>query len=94
MKVSQFYNKNQFLIEHNGERFLQSYDSIIAKIDNSGELTLYEDWDYSQTTRKHLYLFLYDYCYSIYSLISGSNNKRQKIESLIQEGRIKKAITC
>lgn len=58
MKVTQFYNKNQFDIRNNGERWLQSYDSIVAKIDKDGQLCLGYDWDYSRTTLKHLYLWL------------------------------------
>ena len=61
MKVQQFYNKNQFVITGNGDTVFQSYDSTIAKIDKNGQLSFGGDWDYSQTTRKHLYLFLSDY---------------------------------
>ena len=92
MKVRQFYNKNQFLIEDRGCLYLQSYDSLVAKIDNH-YLTLGRDWDYSNTTRKHLYLFLDDYLFSIVGetknkireILSSSNNKRKDIQKLIDK---------
>ena len=89
MKVSQFYNKNQFLITDKEEKYFQSYDSLVAKVDRFGDLTLYSDWDYSNTTRKHLYMFLYEYCYRVYSEIYRSKNKRKEIERLIKEQVIK-----
>ena len=62
MKVKNFYNKNQFLIESDELIQFQSYDSLIASIDKKkGILTLGIDWDYSNTTMKHLYLFIDDY---------------------------------
>jgi len=53
------YVPNQFIIEiANGATYFQSYDSIVAKIENN-EIFLDENyWDYSQTTRKYLYKFL------------------------------------
>ena len=87
MKVNQFYNKNQFLIIDKGVKYFQSYDSMIAKIEN-GALTLGMDWDYSKTTLKHLYLFINDYLlkYFIDEKIEKamkSNNKRKAIELLL-----------
>lgn len=61
MKVSQFYNKNQFIITDGTKKVFQSYNSAIAEIDKNGTLKLGEDWDYSATTKKYLYLFLNDY---------------------------------
>lgn len=61
MYIKQFYNKNQFIINNNNNIYFQSYESLIAKIDKKGELSLGKDWDYSKTTLKHLYLFLKDY---------------------------------
>ena len=61
-KVSQFYNKNQFLITTNDGVYFQSYDSVIAfKPRYGGKLKVTPYWDYSNTTRKHFYLFLEDY---------------------------------
>ena len=52
---------NQFVITIDGGYIFQSYDSIIAFY-KGGKVYLTEDWDYSKTTRKHLYIFLRDYC--------------------------------
>lgn len=91
MKVEQFYNKNQFIIEdeESGKICFQSYNSIIAIWDrNTQTLTLGGHWDYSKTTRKHLYLFINDYC-----ILKGfdidSKTKKQDIQKLIDKGIIK-----
>lgn len=95
MKVKQFYNKNQFIIEGENEITFQSYDSTIATIKNS-VLTLFTDWDHSHTTLKHLYLFLCDYRYCIDNDqvrqiifdLQGSKNKRKDIQKAIDLGLI------
>ena len=97
-KVEQFYNKNQFIIKGaNGVTF-QSYESTIANINKNGKLTLFNHWDYSQTTLKHLYLFLTDYKNDIenftYSQIFSkgfeySKNKKQFIQDLINKKIVK-----
>lgn len=51
---------NQFVVKLNGNVFYQSYDTIIAKKDKDGKITLSSDWDYSKTTKKHLYIWLRD----------------------------------
>ena len=54
MKVEQFHVKNQFLITTDEGVYFQSYNTIIAFIDNKGKITLDEDsWDYSVTTSKY-----------------------------------------
>lgn len=60
MKTKQFYAKNQFIIYDNeGNTYLQSYDSIIVKIDKFGKIFLDENyWDYSKTTGKYRNKFL------------------------------------
>ncbi len=91
MKVEQFYNKNQFVIKgNNGEIFFQSYDSMIARIDEKQKLTLGSDWNYSNTTRKHLYLFLSDYLYNnhIESRLMYCKNKSTEIQKMIDENII------
>ncbi len=51
--------KNQFLIvDDNGNRYFQSYDSIIAKIENGKTYSDSVYWDYSQTTGKNRNIFL------------------------------------
>ena len=96
MKVKQFYNKNQFVI-FGGDAMVtfQSYNSIIANIDNRGTLNLGNDWDYSKTTLKHLYLFLNDYKYmtqdytkKIIDNILNAKNKKQYIQNLIDNDEI------
>ena len=81
MKIKQFYNKNQFTIENDGDIFLQSYKSIVCKIDKNGTITLGKDWDYSQTTRKHLYLFLREYS----NILNGveTNNTKDYLQKMI-----------
>ena len=96
MKVEQFYNKNQFII-FGGDAMVtfQSYNSIIANIDNRGTLNLGNDWDYSKTTLEHLYLFLKDYKYmaqdytkKLIDNILNAKNKRQYIQKLIDNDEI------
>ena len=54
MKVEQFHVKTQFLIHADEGVYFQSYNTIIAFIDNKGKITLDEDkWDYSVTTSKY-----------------------------------------
>lgn len=99
MYIKQFYNKNQFIMNDDKKIIFQSYDSIIAVIDKkSGKIVFGNDWNYSNTTRKHLYLFLNDYKYEIgadlYAAIfrggfQYSKNKRQFLQNLIDQKIIK-----
>ena len=89
MKVQQFYNKNQFIIYGDGLTIFQSYNSTIAIIKDK-TLTFGKNWDYSNTTRKHLYLFLRDYDYylndDIYNKIQEAlytKNIRKALQNLI-----------
>ena len=89
LKVEQFHNKNQFIIKDNqkGVIYFQSYDSLVATWDRKkGRLTLGKCWDYSNTTRKHLYLFINDYVYNhvINNGLYVAKNKRQAIEKMIK----------
>ena len=68
MKVKQLINDkgnaaaNQFVIEDGDRTVFQSYNTIIAEIDEDGTLCLdRKALDYSRTTSKHLYIFLRDY---------------------------------
>lgn len=95
MKVEQFYNKNQFIINGEEKTLFQSYNSRIAHIDKNGYLTLYKDFDYSKTTQKHLYLFIQDYfCilnYKTRELLQDfeyCKNKRAYLQKLIDENKI------
>ena len=97
MKVQQFYNKNQFII-YGGDAIvtLQSYNSIIAKIDKNGTFWLGNDWNYSKTTLKHLYLFINDYFNLLGDFtqklfgheFNNSQNKKAYIQKLIDNGKI------
>ena len=54
MRVEQYHVKNQFLIHAESGVYFQSYNTIIAFIDNEGKITLDVDkWDYSVTTSKY-----------------------------------------
>ena len=95
MKVEQFRNKNQFVIYgDNNEITFQSYDSTIAIIEQ-GNLTLGCDWDYSNTTLRHLYAFLEEYYYDLNAELKSflydlriSNKKGDKIRKAISNGLI------
>ena len=47
---------NQFVISTPNAVYFQSYDSVVCRI-KDGKITLSYYWDYSNTTRKHLYIF-------------------------------------
>ncbi len=54
--MSDLANKvpNQFIIWTDEEQFFQSYQTIIGKRDNEGNVTLDKNrWDYSVTTSKY-----------------------------------------
>lgn len=91
MKVKQFYNKNQFIFDSGDIIEFQSYDSTIAhynKWDNT--FVLGRDWNYSNTTRKHLYLFINEFVdiQELYFL-DEQKNKREYIQKLIDKKIIK-----
>ena len=52
---------NQFVITTNNGTFFQSYRSMVAKVDNKGQVYLSAYWDYSRTTMKYLYQFLREF---------------------------------
>ena len=97
-KVQQLENKNQFIIttNENGNitKIFQSYESVCC-INQNGKLIFGKYWDYSNTTRKHLYIFLENYCdYYNYNLsdrakikdvLYYSKNKRKDFQKLIDE---------
>lgn len=96
MKVKNFYNKNQFLIESEDLIELQSYESLVASINKkTGVLKLGVDWDYSNTTMKHLYLFIADYRHylkkdicELFIYFYREKNKRKYIQKLIDNKKI------
>lgn len=55
-RAKSFYGKAK-VIEKDGETFLQSYDTIVCKIDESGEFV--RTWKgYSATTMRHVNAFI------------------------------------
>lgn len=48
---------NQFVIRTKKATYFQSYNSVVCKLDGIN-IILSNNWDYSNTTRKHLYMFL------------------------------------
>ena len=92
IKVSQLENKNQFMIETPKATYFQSYNSIVAKYDHQkATLSVNKDWDYSNTTRKHLYIFVCEYCGVPYvaNELEYSKNKRKTFLKLIKDKVIK-----
>ena len=69
---------NQFIIRTPKAIYFQSYQSVVAKIDKNSNLILSENWDYSNTTRKHLYIFLRMYGYRE---LCSSKDMRQAIKN-------------
>ena len=71
MKIKNFHHLNQFVLSDWSKDYFQSYQSMICKVaHDKSELTFWCDWDYSITTLKHLYMFLYEYVW-----IDGLNKK-------------------
>ena len=92
LKVEQLENKNQFVVKDNEKVYFQSYDSLIAIYERATQkLTLGCDWNYSNTTRKHLYIFIDRFVYGeVYEVVSNeAHNKRKAIQKLIDQKVIK-----
>ena len=73
---------NQFKVTTNGKTFFQSYQSVVACVDRStGKVALYQDWNYSNTTRKYLYRFLYE---------NGHKDlyNKKAVEAAIKQGKV------
>jgi hypothetical protein len=52
-------NNQAVIVESDGTRLFQSYDSVIAKVTPDGDVILDENkWDYSTTTGKYRNQFL------------------------------------
>lgn len=65
---------NHVVINEDGCLTLQSYSSKVARIQPDERIVLGRDWNYSNTTRKYVYLFL--------------GMDRRQIEKGIKEGDI------
>ena len=97
MKVENLLHANQFIIWGKEGITFQSYESECARIDKNGVLILGRDWDYSNTTLRHLYTFIercfynmdyYTQQYFKYDF-ETCKNKRAYIQKLIDENKIK-----
>ena len=96
MKVEQYKHANQFHIyDYTQGAYnidcLQSYDRLVVKTstnkytgDKYSRLGYY--WDYSDTTRRHVYDFLEEYGNINFD---GVSNKKAYINKLIENGVIK-----
>ena len=74
---------NQFKIAAKNKTYFQSYNSVVAAVNRkTGETWLYKNWEYSNTTRKYLYQFLWECGRSDLS-------NRKKLEKAIKEGTVK-----
>ncbi len=71
---------NQFVIKTKKATYFQSYDSVVCKLDGIN-IVLSLNWDYSNTTRKHLYIFLRQNGYYRY-------NSASAVRKAIKEGEI------
>jgi hypothetical protein len=67
---------NQFVIKTKKATYFQSYNSVVCKLDGIN-IVLSMNWDYSNTTRKHLYIFMRQNGY--YNL-SCANDVRKAIK--------------
>lgn len=91
-KVIQLEHKNQLIIETPKATYFQSYDSVVAKyVDRTCTLYVNKHWDYSNTTRKHLYIFVCEYCLvpHVMDEIEYAKNKRKTMLKLIKDKVIK-----
>lgn len=61
MKVSQYKHANQFIITTSNKVSLQSYKSEVVRIVAGKGVYLGKAWDFSATTRRHVYAFLEEY---------------------------------
>lgn len=99
-------NKNNMIVLENGEwTYLISYETPIAKVNNTIKTDQYESkyglyftssWDYSQTTLKQLYNFIElhttqrDTNGNMFAYMLGqSKNKKEYLQKQIDLGNIK-----
>ena len=73
---------NQIKVTTKDKIYFQSYQSIVASVNRrTCKVQLYKDWNYSNTTRKHLYKFLGDYGYkNLYN--------KKAVEAAIKAGEV------
>lgn len=85
MKINFMKHKNQncYIAQNGGKYLLKSYDSLIAVIDEKGNLFFGNDWDYSTTTSKHLNFFLSSYYFGKKPLTKAEKGKRIKAGDIL-----------
>lgn len=91
--VLQLEHLNQYVIIVNDEIIFKSYDSLIASYNQKkNKLVFDEDWDYSKTTLKHLYLFLQRYCIDYHGIANALNSRniKKSLAGLLKLNVIKK----
>lgn len=89
--IYQLDHVNQFIIDSDDFRLFQSYKSLVAIYDKKQHLLLLgRDWDYSNTTLKHLYLFINDYCClpEIDDILYNASNKKAAMYKAIKNGLV------
>jgi hypothetical protein len=79
--------QNQFEINTGNALYMQSYESVVAKIEN-GKLTLGNDWDYSQTTMKHLNQWIRDNAADIRNYGRAARSNTAYIRRALKLGEI------
>lgn len=80
MKIKKLKENCFVIFDNEGNKFLVSYESIVARIDKNGVLTLGKNWAYSQTTARHRSDFL--------SLYYTEQLSKPDLEKLIKQGKI------
>jgi hypothetical protein len=60
-----FYNKAVVLVQEDGSKILQSYNTFVAKVTAEGELEVYGT--YSPTTLRHIKEFMYQNGFDVVS---------------------------
>ena len=91
MHIYQLDHVNQFIIDSDDFRLFQSYKSLVAIYDKKEcQLILGCDWDYSNTTLKHLYLFIKNYCCmaTLDALLYNASNKKAAMYKAIKTGLV------
>lgn len=83
--VSNFINpqgntvKNQFLIQTEKGLFFQSYETVIAFKDLAGNVTLNDQYEYSNTTSKYLGYFLKSNMKDIRKAVAAGTYKQENL---------------
>lgn len=84
MKIKNLNNKNQFVMEASGKTYFQSYSSLMAVIDENGNLYVSMNTkNYSNTTAKYMKQFMAEH---------GKEYNRNKIFEEIAKNANKKIV--